>query len=407
MRLSRSPFIVALLIALVAQLLFAWGVATPSTLVFDETHYVPAARTLIALERPVNTEHPLLGKTIIAGGIAMFGDNALGWRAFSTVAGTASVLGVFGILMLVFGSVRAAAVGAVLAALDFSLFVQARIGMLDVFMGAFVVLGIAAMLWAMRSPPERVVRRWVLGSVLLGLATAVKWTAAPYVAFAGLAFVIFRRPDRWRGFGAVKALAVLGLASIATYFLTFAPALFYATDPLTLASLLPFQWSMYEAQTQVLSPHPYQSSWWTWPLLIRPIWYLYEPVDGAVRGILLIGNPAVMWGGPVAVAALGARWLARRQSADLGIVALWGASLGIWAVIPKSLGFFYYYHLSGIFIAMALAAAFHRFDPRGRWTAGFVGLAGLVFVDFYPIISASALPDGQAFNRWMWFESWR
>jgi len=37
------------------------------------------------------------------------------------------------------------------------------------------------------------------------------------------------------------------------------------------AGLLPFQAAMYAQQTQVLPPHTYQSSWWSWPLMIRPI----------------------------------------------------------------------------------------------------------------------------------------
>ena len=50
-------------------------------------------------------------------------------------------------------------------------------------------------------------------------------------------------------------------------------------NPLSIATLLPFQLDIYHQQTQVLSAHTYQSDWWTWPLDLRPIWYLYEPVD--------------------------------------------------------------------------------------------------------------------------------
>ncbi len=74
---------------------------------------------------------------------------------------------------------------------------------------------------------------------------------------------------------AVAAIAILGVASVVTYFSTFAPAFFYRSDPLTLSRLLPFQLEMYRQQTQILPPHTYQSGWWTWPLDIRPIWYLY------------------------------------------------------------------------------------------------------------------------------------
>lgn len=87
------PLPVTILLALAAQALFSARLGTPSTLMFDEIHYVPAARAILALSHPLNTEHPLLGKTLIALGIALFGDNAIGWRALSTVAGTATVLG--------------------------------------------------------------------------------------------------------------------------------------------------------------------------------------------------------------------------------------------------------------------------------------------------------------------------
>ncbi len=404
----RRPAVVAVLIAIAAQLLFTHNLTRPSILVFDEVHYVPAAHTLLALERPTNTEHPLLGKALIAAGIATFGDNPMGWRAASTLAGTASVLGVFAILMLVFGSLRTAICGAAFSAFNITLFVQARIGMLDVFLGAFVTLAIAAMLWAARAHARR---RWLLGSVLLGLATAVKWTAAPYVAFAAIAFVILkrRRPHLWPALSPIVAITMLGIVSVATYFLSFAPAFFYAEQPLTLSTLIPFQHEMYARQTQVLSPHTYQSSWPGWPFIARPIWYLYEHVDGAVRGILLVGNPAVMWGGLVALAALGWAWARRQDARAGGIVLLWAGSLAIWAAVPKSLGFYYYYHLSGIFISIALAAAFHVHATHKRrdWIDYYLVLCLAVFLWFYPIISAAALPDPQAFNRWMMFDSWR
>lgn len=116
----RRPAVVALLIGLAAQLLFSVHLTRPSKPVFDEVHYVPAARTLMAFERPANTEHPLLGKTLIATGIAAFGDTALGWRAMSTLAGTATVLGVFAILLLLFGSLRTASYGALFTCVNIS-----------------------------------------------------------------------------------------------------------------------------------------------------------------------------------------------------------------------------------------------------------------------------------------------
>ena len=404
------PLPVAIAIGVIAQAVFAWRLTTPHQLVFDEVHYIPAARMLAELAGPTNIEHPLLGKALIALGMLVFGDGPLGWRFFSSVASSAVVVGVFAILWLGFKRLRTATIGSLLVLLNFTVFIQARIAMLDGFMAAFVVAALATMIWAMRGTPRQVRRRWLAASVLLGLAVATKWTAAPYVAFAAIAFLLLRRgrADRWAGLSPVAAMAMLGIVSIATYFATFAPAFFYRTDPLTLARLIPFQLEMYHRQTQVLPPHTYQSAWWTWPLDLRPIWYLYEPADGAQRGILLLGNPVIMWGGLVAVLACLWAW-ARDRNVALGAIAgLWIASVAMWAVVPKSLGFYYYYYLSSIWLPIAIAAAFAHFSPpRLRYAdEAFLTLAAAAFVHFYPIIAATALSGPGAFRDWMWLSSW-
>ena len=404
-----TPRRAALAIAIVAESLFAWRVTTPHKPMFDEVYYVPAARDLLNLWGPSNIEHPLLAKESIALGIALFGDNPLGWRFFSTVAATGVVVGVFAILWLGLRRLRPAILGSAVVILNFTVFVQARIAMLDGFMAGFVVLALAAMLWSMRATTRGSTwRRWLLASVLLGLAVAAKWTAAPYVAFAALAYLLLHNPLRWPGVNPVAAIAALGIVSIATYFATFAPAFLYAFHPLTWDGLLPFQLEMFHRQTQVLPPHTYQSRWWSWPLDIRPIWYLYEPVDGAQRGILMLGNPVVMWGGLVAVLACGWVWLRRRDIAGGAATMLWVASIAMWAVIPKSLGFFYYYYLSSIWLGIAIAVAFDRFGTSRQhyWDEAFVLLAAILFVHFYPILAATALAGPQSFHRWMWFPTW-
>ncbi len=409
-RLPTRPLPAAIGIGIAAETLFAFRLTTPHILVFDEVHYVGAARVMRTLSHATNIEHPLMGKILIAASMIVFGDDALGWRAFSTIAGTAVVVGVFAILWLLFGRLRTAAFGAALAMLNFTVFVQARIAMLDGFMAAFVVTGLATMLWAMRGTGMQVWRRWIVGSVLLGLAVGTKWTAVPYVAYVAAAFVVvkWRGRDAWPGMGVLPALLILGVVAGTTYLATFAPAFFYADDPMTPAKLIPFQTTIYAEQTQILPAHTYQSGWWTWPLLIRPIWYLYEVTDGAERGILMLGNPAIMWGGLVAVALCLWGWW-RGRDHRLGAAAmLWAGSVAMWAIIPKSLGFYYYYYLSSIWLPIAIAAAFDRFG-RGRlryWDESFLVLSLGLFGYFYPIIAATPLSGPQSFRHWMWSGRW-
>ncbi|MEG3179200.1 glycosyltransferase family 39 protein [Sphingomonas sp. LT1P40] len=405
-RLQHRPVLLALLIGIAAQLLFTIGLHRPSILLFDEVHYVPAARALLALAHPVNPEHPMLGKSLIALGMMLFGDNSIGWRAMATLAGTATVVGVYAFTLRLTGATRAALFAALFAMLGQTIFVQARIGMLDAFLGAFLVWAGVAFLWAMQSQSRWV---WTFCAVMLGCAVAVKWAAVPYVALAGVAFLWLRRghPARFGGIGWFAGLAILGVLSVGTYFLTFAPAFFYTADPLTILSIFPFQLEMWQLQTQVLSAHPYQSSWWSWPLLLRPIWYFYEPDQGAVRGVLLIGNPAIMWGGLLAVAACWWAGLREKAGVPLAAAALWTFSLGVWAVIPKSLGFYYYYYLPSIILCVVLAVAFHHYAARVKRNDEWFLVIGIgVFVFFYPIIAALPLAGERGFERWIWLPGW-
>ncbi len=402
----RSPVPVAILLGAVAEALFLVRVAVPHKMVFDEIYYVPAARTFLEQSRLLNLEHPPLAKELIALGIHMLGDTPVGWRFMSTFAGTATVVAVFAIVQLMTGRLRASLFAGVLALLNFTIFVQARVATLDGFMAAFLTAAIAMIAWAMRRGGWG---KWMAGSALLGAATACKWAAAPYVAFAGIAFLVLKRGDarRWPGLHALPALATLGAISVVIYFATFLPLFHFAVEPLSWRGLLPLQKYMFAQQVQVLPSHIYQSSWWTWPLLIRPIWYLYEPVDGAQRGILMIGNPVVMWGGLVAVAACLWGWMKKRDTRLLAAFALWVASVGIFAIIPKSLGFYYYYYPSSIFIVIAIAAAFdHWRSQRARWDRRFAMAALAMAVYFFPVLSATALSGPAAFHYWTWLPSW-
>ena len=402
----KRPIPLAVLIGLAAETLFLIRLSVPHQPVFDETHYLPAARALLALTHPANTEHPLLAKTLIAAGIALFGDNPIGWRFMSTLAGTAVVVGTFAILQLLYGRTRTSATGAALTMLSFTVYVQARVAMLDGFMAAFVVVGGALWLWAMQRGGWG---RWVGAAACFGLAVGCKWTALPYAGLAGLVFLLLKRERaaHFPGVSVITGAFAFGTIAALCYFATFAPAFFYADHPLTLARLLPFQGEMFRQQTQVLAPHTYQSRWWTWPFDIRPIWYLYERADGAQRGILMIGNPAVMWGGLVAVVACGWAWVEDGDRRPLALALLWVFSLAIWAAIPKSLGFFYYYYLSSIWLCLAIAAAFDHWRVRARHLdAAFLVGALALFLYFFPILSAQALPSPDAFHRWTWFKSW-
>lgn len=420
---QRDPLGWTLLIAIVFLALCLHRLGIPSRIYFDEVHYVPAARKLLALTR-ANPEHPLLGKEAIATAIALFGDKPLVWRLPSALFGA---VGLFGIGRALWWTSRrrfAVLAGMILVSTGFLWFIQSRVAMLDMVMAG---LGMTA-LWLFAAAtclPARQARwRLAAAGLCLGLALGAKWSIAPVVALPGLTFLALRlKAYGWRcfqrsesgpvpGISLMEAAFWLGSVPLAVYWLTYWPAFLYAKDAVD--PLSPIAWHRYMLQLQdsVIKPHPYRSVWYQWIADWRAIWYLYENVDGAQRGIVLIGNPFSMLAGLPAV--LWCLWAGfwRRRSDALACALLYLGTLGMWVVSGKPIQFYYHYLLPSVFLmaclALALDALWDRRD-RWRWLApGALAVAAAMFVYFYPIISAAELHDGkQSYVQWMWLKSWR
>lgn len=114
----------------------------PGRIIFDETYYVNDAREYLkAAVEASFAVHPPVGKWIIAASITLFGDTSLGWRMMGAFAGAAMVLLTYLMGVRLFARRGAAALAALLLMTDGLFFVQARTGMLDIYLGLFVALG--------------------------------------------------------------------------------------------------------------------------------------------------------------------------------------------------------------------------------------------------------------------------
>lgn len=396
----------------------------PTTPYFDEVHYLPAAREYWALGKFVNREHPLFGKELIALGMEMFGDRPLGWRFFPALAGGLALFGGMRALWFAAQSRFATIAYGLLLASGFYIFVNARIAMLDIFMLAFTVVAYWQLAAAMREP-EHGRLRLALAGIALGLALASKWNAAPLALLPGLAFFIIRlRAGRRRlllsrrgapvpGVSLVEAAVWLGLLPLVIYSVTYAPAWFFADGaigtPGGSANFLALHTDAIRLQESVVKQHPYMSRWYEWVLNSRSIWYLYEPVDGAQRGVVLIGNPLTMLLGLPALLWAASEAVLKRNPAAIAVTLLYAITLGFWIVSAKPIQFLYHYFLPSMALLAALALALDALWRSGRRWLAILPLLGSIgmFVHFYPILSSAPLAGPGAFADWMWLSRWR
>src|SRR6266702_4519648 len=385
-KLSRSA-VIAVAIFLAAHLALLIGLATPEKFVFDEVHYVPAARQMLSpvTSQPVlNPMHPPLAKELIAASIAAFGDNAFGWRYPATL---------FGAL--------------------------ARIAMLDIFALGFGLLATAAFMHGFRR--ERPHALFALAGALFGLAAACKWSGlfplgvcivivavvrlmqSWHTLFADAKPSDWYRPDLWPDFRVHHVALCFAVLPALTYLAAFVPL-----DGLSLSDLVEAQRRIFaDNTTTAIAGHTYMSSWPSWPLLARPVWFLFDKTaEDNVSAVVFFGNPLVLWPALLALAVVLRDFIvARRWDAFLIAAFYFGLWLA-WALLPRTLGFIYYYLPAATAASLALVYVLRR-DGLPRWLLwAYVGVAAVGFAVMLPISAAFIGTSMQTFNRLMLFRSW-
>lgn len=389
---------------------FTWQhIEYPKTYNFDEFHYIPAARNFLILGVMGNTEHPPLGKILIAQGMKIAGDNAYGWRLMSSIFGALTLLGLYFWSLLLFRYVSTAVFVTVLTAANQMLYVQSRIAMLDTFMAGFLIWAsyLFSFWWRQRD------KFWLLcfSGVLFGCAIATKWFAVFPFAFVGALLVgeIWRKDRRRKS---IASALGFGLVASTAYIVSFLPTVW--RNPklhFSVKNFLSWQINTWDLQQRVPDTHAYASSWWSWPLELRPIWYLYESLGaGAVREVVLVGNPLLLWGGIAAV--LYCAWIAwvKRCPVAREVVFAYAICLFSWAIVPRKLMFFYYYYPAVLILGLAWARVWEEWRPRvGRYFGyirwPFAAVTAAIFIYFLPILGAWRIPAA-AIRAWAWFNRW-
>ncbi len=336
---------------------------------------------------------------------------ALAWRLPGVVA--AAMLAFILVLLArrLFASRLIPVLVGVAVIADGSMFAQARIGMNDIYVALFIVAGWYFIVAAHR-PRLSARTDMLIAGVLLGLGAASKWAAFYTLAGVLVAAIAVTAYAYGRGRtgtgGPLDLLAGKG-KNAAFLFVSFAviPVGIYLASYAHWfgGPTAPYGWDLIELTKQMYwyhsgltSPHPAASPWWSWPFVLKPVyWYFGQSDAGANAYIYDAGNIALFW--PALVATV---WCAiaaiRARSVALGFVVFaLLAQYVAWIPISRVL-FFYHFFTALPFYLLALACwlAYLWETRRNTLVVTYLAVAVAAFTYFYPFVSGQPVPGSQA-----------
>ncbi len=406
--------------------------AAQHTLIFDEAYYVAAAQVIASIhpvagthydQSPLgtdpNAEHPQGAKLVMAAAIDLFGNGPFAWRIGSVLFGTLAILGMYLLACSAGAGPWTAVAAASLGAADNLWLVTGRIGILDGYALAPMLIGVALYLRGRIAP----------AMLALAVADCMK-EVAPYALLVlglfelGRALLVARDPSlpwdwRWRPALARWGLVVVG--SLAGFILGLWVMGLIATPYADSAHLLitsgPFAhlWHIVTYAEALTAPHGatgIASYPWQWLLGEGVITYLRvnAPLPGQGAGairptcdflgeinpvILALTLPALLFCLYRVVRRRPGRSAAELQLALLAVawfIGTWGP-YEIQSAVEHRISYLYYMVsvMPAIYLALAGLAS-HLWRRRRRWLRGIVAgwcVAVLVVaVLMYPFVGA-------------------
>jgi len=392
-----------------AAILRLWQLGTPNSLVFDEIYYVDGARDYLAHGVELAdgkgefVVHPPVGKWLIASGIALFGDNPIGWRIAAALFGTLAIVLIFLIAYRLFASFNLALLAGALTALDGLHLVMSRTALLDIFLTFFLLAALLSLLY----------QRHELAALAIGLALATKWSTLYAIIAIGIYLLIWQRRVIWRYLVIVPITYTMSWSG---WFLSDAGwSRAYSDNPLT--AWIHYHREILGFHTGLTTDHPYEASPWNWLILGRPTSFFYEApkscgASNCSQEILALGTPTIWWFGLIAIAITIGYCVSRRDKRAAIILAGLAANYLPWLFFPERTTFYFYAIALQPFLILAICYSIHLYlerpetrARRRKFVAVGVAFTAATFAYFLPIYIGSVLTYDQWSQR-MWLPSW-
>ena len=388
-----------------------------NSMYFDEIYHGRTAYEFLRGVYPYETTHPPLGKEFISLSVAVFGMTPFGWRFIGAILGVLMLVIIYILLKNMFGKTLIATCGTLLFGFDFMRYTQTRIATIDTYAVLFILLAYLFMYRYLTNSPDAPFRKTVASLALSGLFFAIGCASKWVVVYAGIGLAVIyairlvllnKYYDENNISGYRNYLLKTLLWSVVFFIIV--PVVIYCLSyiPYGLAKDMTIpggmlwdaeyykiiwqnQVSMLSYHGKLVATHPYAAKWWQWVFDIRPILY-FNTYSGNMRSsFAAFGNPAVWWGGLLAMIAMAYRAIRHRDGKALFILIGYLSQILPWVAVSRVL-FIYHYFPSTVFLVLSLAHVFNTIleKERGRYkqaVLGYTAATGVLFVMFFPALS--------------------
>lgn len=393
-----SAVLVVILILTSGFFLRSLFLSSPKEYVFDEVYFAKFASALTRGEYNYDI-HPPLGKVLIGLGIRVFGDNFLGYRVMPMLVGTLFLLVVYLFARAFFENEITALIALLIAFCEGTYLVYSRLSLLDIFMLNFGFTSLYFLVLYLKR--ERLL--WLfLAGLFAGLTISIKWIGLGILACGFVFWLVFLQKKT------LKRVLLFLVAFLVVPLLIYVASFRFVFKEDFWFNLKLWHFQSWNYNIHLSEGHPYGAKWWTWPLLLRPIWFYYKQVPPSrVAGILTIGNPLLWWLASLSVVYELMRNYRRGDPKVSVLLAGWAIFFLPWMLVSRVL-FLYHYLFSSVFAYLILSNALGGLwqNPKSRPIAQSLLVLGfLVFLFFLPLWVGA--PISERFYSWhILFRSW-
>ena len=346
-------------------------IANTHDYILDEAHYIKDGLRIIDEHETARGEHPPLAKLFIVAGIYVFGDNPWGWRMFSVIFGTASIILFYFLCRRLEMSWLASNLATTLLAFENMTFIHASVAMIDVY---FVTFMLASFLLY-------VYRRYVASGVAVGLSALAKLNGALALPVIGVHWLFSKQKRNW------FVILVPLFAALSFYFLMIPFDLAISQDTSKIEApeyqLNPYlEYPAYRIDYMLEKTgsltfesvdHPAESYPWEWLLTYEPMAYHFNPnyVGGISPSIWALIMPTFVFMVFLAVRK-------RNEAALFGVAWFFGTYL-LWIAgtfLTDRVSYIFYFYPTigslciglGIFLGWLLDIFKRRPSGKLKWT---------------------------------------